>query len=101
MCERLKPDIVSKTSFLPKNEICFTNDIATARALCLSTNSWALLPQYVIQEGFKAKELKILEDISFDYEKFGIWLLRERNTITPIYDSAIEWLKNNPYLLNY
>lgn len=101
LCERLKPDRISNTSFSSQMASAFTNDIAVAKSLCLATESWALLPQYVIQEEIKNKELKILGDISFSFEKFGVWCLRERKAMLPVFKHSTQWLKDRPDLLGF
>lgn len=99
LCDRLHPDRVSKKPFFIKNSTSYSNDIAIARQLCLASQGWSLLPIYTIKEELKLKKLKIVGNLSFSFEKFGVWSLRERKNICPYFNKAIVWIKKNEKLL--
>jgi DNA-binding transcriptional LysR family regulator len=99
LCDRLAPDQVSKKD-IQLSDIRFrTNDIATAKNLCLAGHGWALLPKYSIAKEIKSKRLKVIGDFVFEEEKFGVWALRTRVNLTPFYDQTISWLTKNQDLL--
>lgn len=95
LCERLAPDRVSKKPFLTKVISAYTNDIATARSLCLTSQGWALLPIYSIKEEIRLKKLEVINNISFSLEKFGVWYLRSRKSLLPIFKNSVDWLIQN------
>ncbi len=99
LCDRLHPDRISTEPFLLQKTVSYSNDIAVARQLCLSSQGWALLPIYTIREELKFKKLKIVSDISFSFEKFGVWFLRERKSLTPFFNKAVAWSKQNEKLM--
>ncbi len=99
LCDRIHPDKVSKRFFQMENISCQTNDVSVTRNLCLSSQGWALLPQYTVKEELRSGKLHILNDIVFEYEKFGVWCLRSRPHLKPIFEKAIEWMGKDRSLL--
>lgn len=91
LCSRLSPDRVKQGRFQVRNKVIQTNDIATARSLCLSGNGWALLPLYTIREELKQKRLAVVGDIEFKNEKFGVWSLRDRPHLKKFHQSLTRW----------
>jgi len=99
LCDRLHPDRVSKKTFRIKKVASYSNDIAVARSLCLASHGWGLLPVYAIKEELRTNKLRIINNISFSSEKFGVWYLRERKSILPLFFIAIDWLRQNEHLM--
>jgi len=98
LCERLYPDRVSRKEFNARKVAVRTNDISTAKSLCLKGAGWALLPRYCIQKELKARELKPIQNFSFDHEKFGVWYLKSRKALHPQFENLIGWLKEKNHL---
>jgi DNA-binding transcriptional LysR family regulator len=93
LCDRLAPDAISKKIFRLSSVSVKTNDIACARTLCLNGVGWALLPYYTVKEYVKSGKLKVIPNIEFEDEKFGVWCLRNREGVRPYFKKAKDWLQ--------
>lgn len=99
-CERLHPEAVKQGKFHLKNISSHTNDIATARSLCISSQGWALLPVYAIKEELQTGRLNVINDIAFRGAKFGVFQLRTRKNLVPYFEKAIKWILSKKSLLD-
>ncbi|WP_164848344.1 LysR substrate-binding domain-containing protein [Halobacteriovorax sp. HLS] len=99
LCERLAPESVSRKAFSARQIVAHTNDIAVSKELCLGSHGWALLPIYTIKNELKSKKLKVIGDLTYSYEKFGVWYLRERKGTEIFYERAIHWMEKNKDLM--
>lgn len=93
--ERISPEKYIRNGFRLKNISPKTNDIATAKNLCINSEGWALLPNYTVKKELDSGELIIFQDLTFNQEKFGVYRLRHRKELQSIYEKAISWLENN------
>ena len=71
-----------------------TNDIASARAMCLQGIGWALLPKYSVQEELNAGSLKLCHPQQYERERYGVWRLRSRKHLITDFTSACNWLSS-------
>ncbi len=94
-CERIDPEKYINNGFRLKNIASRTNDIATAKNLCLSSEGWALLPNYAIKKELASGELRIINDLISHQERFGVYYLRRRKELQGIFKKSILWLKDN------
>lgn len=99
LCQKLQPENIFKSKFLPKNIVTTTNDIATARSLCLSSQGWALLPIYAIKEELKSGQLKRIANTEFTGTKFGVHYLRSRKNLTLYFHKLDSWMSQMDTLL--
>jgi DNA-binding transcriptional LysR family regulator len=93
-CQRLKPDRVMGANFSEINVEISTNDIGSARELCIEGVGWAMLPQYAIQEELESKKLIVLGRKKYQDERYGVWTMRERKHLLPYFQHACDWLKD-------
>lgn len=93
-CERLDPSQIIGPSNKAKNFSFITNDIASARACCVASMGWALIPTYAIQHELESGQLKIVDSFSYAEERYGVWKLRARKHLQFEYDALIEWFKD-------
>lgn len=94
LCTRLHPDRVRKGHFKELVVATQSNDIATTRSLCLSGIGWALLPVYTIKDELQSGKLKVVQNLVFKGEQFGVWYLRDRQSLKKFYLRLIEWMKS-------
>jgi DNA-binding transcriptional LysR family regulator len=69
------------------------SDIATLREACLLGYGWAILPYYTVARELELKKLKVIPGLKIEDEKFGVWWLRERQSVQPWVKRALKWLK--------
>ncbi len=91
-CERLKADRVTKGKWVGSNIAIRTNDIATARELCVHGAGWALLPLYCIRDELKDQRLKTIDEQRFQ-EQYGVWMVRNRAGLATEFESLRQWLR--------
>ncbi len=95
LCERIDPEKYLKKGFRLNNISSRTNDIATAKNLCLSSEGWALLPNYAIKNELASGELRVISGLTYHQDKFGVYYLRHRKELENIFEKSIKWLKHN------
>ena len=91
-CERLKADRISGGKLSAARIAIRTNDLATARALCLKGVGWALLPAYTISEALSKKSLVAVTTADYG-ERYGVWRLRARDGIRADFEHVRAWLR--------
>lgn len=94
-CLRLAPDKIFEKSSNTQNVIASFNDIATARAVCIASHGWALLPYYCVKNELENKSLVQIDQRTFKGTKYGVWWLRRRSYIKDSVNKAIDWLSAN------
>ena len=92
LCERLYPDKILLQKSNKLNIAAMFNDIATARASCLSSFGWALLPRYAVEAEIKTNKLIIIEEKSRGISKYGVWWLRNRSFQPDMIKNICSWL---------
>ena len=100
-CERIDPARFIDSSFKNIDFDIRTNDIATAKNICLTTNGWALLPHYSIKNELDSGKLKILSGHTYYEERFGVYYLRHRKEMKDFFIRASNWLREQENLFTY
>ncbi len=77
-CDRLDVTTIFGNEYVANNIKYFTNDLAAARALCLASEGWAILPHYAIKEELQKAKLIAIKKLTIKTEKYGVWKLRQR-----------------------
>lgn len=93
LCERLYPDKILMQKENRQSIVAYFNDIAAARAACVSGVGWALLPQYAVADELKAKKLVIISESKSGHAKYGLWWSRARYTNKSVINTLCDWLK--------
>lgn len=93
LCERLYPDKILLQKENRQHIVACFNDIATARAACVSGLGWALLPHYSVREELKQGQLVQIENSPTGKAKYGVWWSRTRYSNKKAIHSICEWLK--------
>ena len=91
-CERLKPDRVAFDGFVSIDVCISTNDVGSAREMCVQGLGWAMLPKYAIEPELMNKQLIPIGDKEYKDTKYGVWYLRERPHLVHHFESACKWL---------
>lgn len=68
------------------------NDVASLRQACVLGYGWAILPRYTVRQELKDKTLKIVPGLELKPERYGVWWLRERESVAPWVKRARKWL---------
>jgi DNA-binding transcriptional LysR family regulator len=95
LCDRLNVDRVSSGKMRAPTIAVRTNDVASARSLCLASIGWAMLPRYCIRRELADKSLRELGGNEYA-EKYGVWRLRSRKTLERDFEAVEGWLRNVP-----
>lgn len=93
VCDRLSVAALTPKTPSPVVASCtyWTNDIATARAMCVASMGWSWLPEYaVIQELQSGLLVRVRGDAMT--EKYGVWKLRARKALQRDFEVLGEWL---------
>jgi hypothetical protein len=53
------------------------------------------LPIYTIKDELTKGDLISLSQFTFNLEKFGVWYLRDRKSLRPFAEKAVNWLQSN------
>ena len=93
LCERLYPDKIMNLSERSWNIAVHVNDIASARELAQVDKGWALLPNYSVAREVETGWLVRIGTEQYEYEKYGIWWLRERKFLKPTVELLSTWMK--------
>ena len=93
LCERLYPDRIMNLPERSWKIASHVNDIASARELAQAHKGWALLPNYSAKREKESGALVLMGTEQFDFEKYGIWWLRERRFLQPTIDRISAWMK--------
>lgn len=93
-CNRLEASHVMGTILMAKNIFISTNDIASARAMCVEGLGWALLPVYSITQEIKEGALKVIQPFVYSNEQYGVWKLRSRIQLNDEFIALEKWFKN-------
>ena len=92
-CHRLSPHRIIAVDFKTSYTTLATNDIASARAACVASVGWALLPNYAIQDELSTGKLRIIDGLRFTQEKYGVWMVRLRQHLQNEFQILESWLK--------
>jgi len=93
LCERLYPDKIFSKNSNQINIHAIFNDVATARAACLSGVGWGLFPRYAVENEIKDKKLVVIDEKNRGLSKYGVWSLRNRKSNSENADLVCSWLK--------
>ena len=91
-CDRLDITTIFGNEYTASNVKYFTNDIAAARAFCLASEGWAILPQYAIKEELQKTKLIAVKKLTVKTEKYGVWKLRQRKLLNE-FNYLKSWLE--------
>lgn len=93
LCERLYPDKLLSHKDNRLNIHAMFNDIATAKAACLTSSGWILTPRYSIEKELSNKKLVTIETTATTKIKYGVWWLRNRQLDKNTVQSFCDWMK--------
>lgn len=77
------------------------SDISTLREACKMGHGWAVLPYYTVVNELKDGALKIVPGHKSQPMHFGVWWVRERKSISPWVEKALQWLSDQEPQLFY
>ncbi|MBS1960796.1 MAG: substrate-binding domain-containing protein [Bdellovibrionales bacterium] len=90
-CDRLSFERLSGGALAAGVIAARTDDVATARALCVAGVGWALLPRYAVRAELKRGALLELGAPKYR-ERYGVWALRSRVALRESRDRLQTWL---------
>lgn len=93
LCERLYPDKIFSEKDNDLNVVAMFNDIATARAACLTGYGWSLLPRYAVRREIDKGRLVVISEKTLGKSKYGVWWLRSRTSQKDAVQILSGWLK--------
>lgn len=69
------------------------SDVSSLREACVLGYGWAILPHYAVRRELKAGSLQEVHGLKIKPARYGVWWLRERRSIQPWVEKALDWLK--------
>ena len=69
------------------------SDLSSLIEACLLGYGWAILPKYTVKKELTEKKLIAVPGLTLPSERYGVWWLRERHSVKPWVNKAIQWLK--------
>lgn len=93
-CNRLEISNFMGANLMAKEIFITTNDIASARAMCMEGFGWVLLPTYSIAREIEEGRLKIIQPFVYTNEQYGVWKLRSRIQLNEEFVALEKWFKN-------
>ncbi len=68
------------------------NDLGAAREACVAGLGWAVLPTYAVRTELAAGTLKEVPHGKIQAEKYGVWWVRGRDSLSQYVSNASAWL---------
>ena len=81
-------------NLIAKDIFISTNDIASARSMCVEGFGWSLLPIYSIAREIEEGLLKVIQPFVYTNEQYGVWKLRSRIQLNNEFAALEKWFKN-------